>query len=210
MKTSNYTLHLILLAEILVIVFFAGLLPDSWIHEVVSFFYFLLYLTCVLLASKWKKELLVIAISLTALRIITSIFGFSNLAILLNLGNFLFFMFIVILLIRGIARSENVDGTVILEAINGYLISGILFSALVSVILQFEPGSFQIDMENEAGILNVVYFTFVTLTTLGYGDMVPVAPYAKSLSLLIAVFGQIYLTVIIALLIGKYANSNRT
>jgi ion channel len=50
-----------------------------------------------------------------------------------------------------------------------------------------------------------LYYTFVSFTTIGYGDIVPRAAYTKSLAMLIGVSGQIYVAVIIAMLIGKYA-----
>ena len=49
-----------------------------------------------------------------------------------------------------------------------------------------------------------IYYAFVTYSTLGYGEMLPLIPVAKSLATLAAVTGQIYLTVIIAMLVGKF------
>ncbi len=49
-----------------------------------------------------------------------------------------------------------------------------------------------------------LYFSFVTLTTLGYGDIMPASALAKSTTVIIAVTGQLYLTILIALLVGKF------
>ncbi len=51
-----------------------------------------------------------------------------------------------------------------------------------------------------------IYYTFVTFTTLGYGDIVPLVPISKSLSLVISISGQFYIAIIIAMLVGKYAS----
>jgi voltage-gated potassium channel len=49
-----------------------------------------------------------------------------------------------------------------------------------------------------------LYFSFVTLTTLGYGDVTPVSHLARSMAILIAVTGQLYMTILIAMLVGKF------
>ena len=49
-----------------------------------------------------------------------------------------------------------------------------------------------------------IYYAFVTMTTLGYGDITPVGSMARSLSIFFSVTGQLYLTMIIAILVGKY------
>lgn len=73
------------------------------------------------------------------------------------------------------------------------------------------PGSFA-GLDQYAGnelYWRYLYFSFVTLTTLGYGDVLPVNAYAETLVVLEAVVGQIYLTVLIAGLVGAYL-SDRT
>ena len=200
--------HILLLGEISLLVFISGVLPASWISGTVSFLYICIYLTCAFIASRWQRTLLPIAAVIVAMRILASFAGLDEFATWLSLLNFFFFLAIVILLISQIAASKKVNTKVIIEAINGYLLSGILFASLTNLIMQSSSGAYSFQLEHEAGIIDVIYYSFVTLTTLGYGDIVPVAPFAKSLSVLNAVFGQIYLTVIIALLVGKYANNS--
>lgn len=53
-----------------------------------------------------------------------------------------------------------------------------------------------------------MYFTFVSLTSTGYGDFLPLTPAAKSLSNLISITGQLYIAIIIATLVGKYLNKS--
>ena len=54
------------------------------------------------------------------------------------------------------------------------------------------------------------YYAFTALTTVGYGDVVPLTPVARSMSILISVTGQLYIAVVIALLIGKYISQDGT
>ena len=62
------------------------------------------------------------------------------------------------------------------------------------------------DAGNLGHFSEYLYFTFVTFTTLGYGDIVPLTPLARSISILISVCGPLYLAIIIAMLVGKYAS----
>ena len=53
-----------------------------------------------------------------------------------------------------------------------------------------------------------IYYTYVTISTLGYGDLVPISPAGRSIATLISLSGQIYIAVIIAMLVGKFASRN--
>ncbi|MEL6393410.1 MAG: potassium channel family protein, partial [Bacteroidota bacterium] len=55
---------------------------------------------------------------------------------------------------------------------------------------------------------DLIYYSFITLTTVGYGDIVPTNQIIKSVSIIIAITGQIYLTFVVAIIIGKYLASN--
>jgi len=85
---------------------------------------------------------------------------------------------------------------------------GLVFTFLIGLMIQFDPMSFNFSWAGEGTLHNSMYFGFVTFATLGYGDFVPLKPYAKSLSVLIAVSGQLYVAVIIALLVGKFSTQS--
>ena len=122
-----------------------------------------------------------------------------------------FFIVMVLTLILQIANKARVDARVILAAINAYLLLGMGFSIIVAVIDMANPGAF--GFPDAAGVTSRVsdhiYYAFVTLTTLGYGDVVPKAPYAKSLAILAGVSGQMYVAIVIALLVGKFVGSRK-
>ena len=120
--------------------------------------------------------------------------------------NIIFFILVVILLISQLVRANKVSSVVILEAINGYLLLGIAYSLLIALISHFDPGAFGFKghlFEGAAYQYDYFYYGFITYSTLGYGDISPLMPYSKGLSILITVSGQLYLAVIIATLVGK-------
>jgi hypothetical protein len=129
----------------------------------------------------------------------------------------------VFLLIE-VFRSTKVTGDTILGSICGYLVLGILFAALYSLSEELYPNSFNmpdhlgssqdlmtwvrhepgadsldVDEYNESLLM---YFSFTTLTTLGYGDISPRSNMARALSSLEAVLGQLYLAVLVARLVS--------
>ena len=85
-----------------------------------------------------------------------------------------------------------------------YVLFGFCGALLTAVIIFFEPAAFTIEATDISILHQCLYFSFVTITTTGYGDIIPLAPIAKTLAIFLAVFGQLYLTVVIAILIGKY------
>lgn len=121
-----------------------------------------------------------------------------------NLINVIFFQIIVVKMIIQIAKSKKADAGVIFDSINGYLMMGLMFVTWITVAMLYDPTSFSFNIENP-NTHDYIYFTFVTMTTLGYGEITPAVPFAKSLAILIATSGQIYVAIIIAMLVGKYA-----
>jgi len=130
---------------------------------------------------------------------------------------FCFNLFIVVFMVRHIAESKKVNMTIIINSINGYLLIGILGAVLLAMaeILQkflyhLDTGAINFAGGTAQGFHDFLYFSFVTLTTLGYGDVTPVSVFAKSVTLIIAVTGQLYLTILIAMLVGKFLSRRET
>ena len=134
---------------------------------------------------------------------------------LLGLAGFLSFfcfnVFITVFMIRHIARSKNVTVTIIINSINGYLLIGVLGAVLLAMteivqkfFLHSDTGAISLAGSSAVEFHDLLYFSFVTLTTLGYGDITPVSTFAKSLTVIIAVSGQLYLTILVAMLVGKF------
>lgn len=135
---------------------------------------------------------------------ITRVFDLSALRIIASFVIISFFILLVIRVLIQIARSKVVDEGVIAESISGYLLMGLMFSFLVDVVILFFPDSVNFPGTDTPDMAESIYFTFVTMSTLGYGDVLPTISITRSLSILVSVSGQIYLTVIIAMLVGKY------
>jgi hypothetical protein len=83
-----------------------------------------------------------------------------------------------------------------------YLIIGQIFAGLIGLVTLLEPGAVtHLEPLNNNFVGNLIYFSFVTLTTTGYGDIVPLHPYARSLANIEAVIGQLYPATLLARLV---------
>jgi hypothetical protein len=102
----------------------------------------------------------------------------------------------------------SVDSERIFAALDAYLLAGFLFAVAYWTLDRMWPHSFA----GAPGGLDpayALYFSFVTIATVGYGDVVPISDPARGLTLVEAVSGQMYLTVLVARLVSLYAQQRR-
>lgn len=125
-----------------------------------------------------------------------------------------FTMLAIVVLMRKIVRAVLVNAELIFGALLVYLLSGVLWSKFYFIENMMKPGSF-----HGAGILNFdsttflnayeqqfnfLYYSFATLATLGMGDITPLSHPAKSLTAIEAMFGQLFVAIIIAKLVSVW------
>jgi hypothetical protein len=113
-------------------------------------------------------------------------------------------------------REGPVTGYRIQGAIVVYLLLGLIFSSAYEIVERAVPDSFSYSSPGAAGsginfrlTHGLVYYSFVTLTTLGYGDITPVHPVARSLAVAEALIGQLYPAILIARLVSLEIESRR-
>ena len=92
----------------------------------------------------------------------------------------------------------------ILISITGYLIIGLLGGFLADGLERVIPESYYHSTGIELRLYNFIYYSYVTMTTLGYGDIIPITKKSQSLALILVMAGQLYLAVIIAINISKF------
>ena len=205
---SNSLLLLFLFFTIFIIPFFSNDIHKS----LYGTSYVIIFILSALSVKYVQKRVALFAIAVIIIHLISAILNMPTLFKIALPINFLFFLFIVGMLITGIARAENVTLLVILESISGYLLLGLCLSIMVALFVLFDPYSFNFQnlnnniTPNTHQTSNYIYYTFVSLTSTGYGDFLPLTPSAKSLANLISISGQLYIAIIIAMIVGKYLN----
>lgn len=108
-------------------------------------------------------------------------------------------------------RGRQIGSEQLYAALSAYLLAGLFFGQLYWVIDQFLPGSLGIAAAGTESSLShpaAVYFSFVTLASLGYGDIVPVSDLARGLAVIEVIGGQLYLAVLVARLVGIVRHSS--
>jgi voltage-gated potassium channel len=128
-----------------------------------------------------------------------------------------FFFFAAIAILITIFRRKDVTADAVVGAVCGYLLAGAAFGNLYTAIELIQPGSFSINSAIAAQLDNwharrflFGYFSLITLTSVGFGDITPIAPAAASLTWMEAVFGQFYLAVVVAQLVGIRIGQHRS
>lgn len=125
----------------------------------------------------------------------------------------LFFSLTGAALLRRVLRRGPLGRGRLHAAACAYLLLGHGAALVFSVLEHVQPGSFQDPLAGAApahavlvGYPHLVYYSFTTLTTLGFGDVIPLNPLARSLSTLLALMGQLYLALLVARLVGLYVS----
>jgi Ion channel len=173
--------------------------------------------TAVLVAASYalseRKHVFIIAILLSALSVLgTALLGafrqtwavlISHSIILVLLG------FFCVSILSYVLRRGRVNSDKIFAAICVYMLMGYGWSFVYSILVELQPNAFVATTEVGlhdfvARLLQLRYFSFMTLTTVGYGDIVPHSALARTFTVLEAVMGQFYLIVLIGRLVGLH------
>ena len=201
----------VLVVSVIFTAFVLPVLPEEWQKTVFKLAYSVIYISALFSLNKRSKIILVIFFATLILEWFSSLFNLGWLLIVSKSTNILFFLIIVFSLIMQIAKSREVTAVAILGSIAGYLLLGLVYSVFISIIIKNDPGAYSnMPVDFQQGGYNTasfsLYYSFVTLSTLGYGDINPLKPYTRSLATFIAVSGQFYIAIIVALLVGKFSS----
>ncbi|MCL6417315.1 potassium channel family protein [Aestuariirhabdus sp. Z084] len=114
----------------------------------------------------------------------------------------IFFLYVVYAVIRIIFSSTEITRDTLMGSVCIYLLLGFVWAFVFGALETIAPQSFK--GLDAAEIGSMVYFSFVTLSTLGYGDITPITRPAELLAVLEAIIGQFYLAILVARLMGMY------
>jgi len=121
---------------------------------------------------------------------------------------FLFYCMVTFEIIGQVWQSEYVNRNVILGLISGYICLGLIGFFICTSIELIDPGSFtglvSQQMNPEENREGLVYYSYITLLTIGYGDIVPTSKLARNAAMLIGLLGQFYMVIITAIVVGKF------
>jgi hypothetical protein len=120
----------------------------------------------------------------------------------------LFLIYLFVQLLRFVLRASRVNSEVLCAAISAYLLLGLIWSLNYAFVARVTPDAFVFSVGPESSRtmdrFNAFYFSFVVLSTVGFGDITPVSKVARMLAVTEAITGLFYVTVLISRLVAMY------
>ena len=192
-------------------IFISPIAGHSLFLQQVLYFYTYLVLLSAVSAIVVNKKQLYFYFGLYGISLVSSILFFKTRSMLWLAGSEAADMLMLMIAIWGIQnfmwRQKRVTRDLISGAICIYMLAGLVWSDAYSLCEIFRNGSFSgIDLGDNVFAIRgaLTYFSYVTMLTVGYGDILPVSFMARSLTILQGLFGQMYLAVFIAGILGAF------
>jgi voltage-gated potassium channel len=204
----------LLIIAVFLCAFVIPVFPPDWGKTPLRIGFTMIFVSGVMIRGGGKSYFVYLALTAFMMEWISGILSWEIIAIVSKTLNSIFFLIVIFSLFHKMATAKVVTAKVIMSSISGYLLLGILYSLLIAAIVQWDADAFNFAKgvnnhgDPATNLSNALYFGFVTLATVGYGDIVPLKPYTRSLATLISISGQLYIATIIGILIGKYASGN--
>lgn len=182
-------------------------------EEIIHIFFLLNILSGILLVSKTRKFLLgylilfLFGASFFAYTLVQKLSVEANYQVIRLAIYTLFYALVTLEIIRQVWHAKKVGKNVIIGLMSAYLSLGLLAFFMFLSIELIHPSSFSgsamigtIAQKSDA----LLYFSYITLLTIGYGDIVPLTPIAQKATVLTGLIGQFYIVVITAVVVEKY------
>ena len=183
---------------------------------------FAVMMVAAVLAISRSKRLLMIAVLLAVPTFVADIFrawfGTRISFLVDHTISMLFLGFIIVVILGYLFTQDRVTADLIFASLCVYLLLGTLWAVAYSTLVLLDPHAFSYPLMSDSSAdlrfgteatTAAFYFSLVTMTTLGYGDIVPMSSGAKILASLQAVLGQLYLAVLVARLVGLHISQSR-
>lgn len=161
--------------------------------------------------KKYLRVYTFLFVATLVLEMIQWLFGFGD-HTLLQLVRFallsLYYLIVTVAIILEVWHTREVTRNVISGVIGGYVALGLIAFFMLLGIEMADPGSFSgLDTTNgTAQTQSLMYLSYITLMTIGYGDIVPITQIAQKATVLVGLLGQFYLVIITGVVVGKYIN----
>jgi hypothetical protein len=115
-------------------------------------------------------------------------------------------LLVIVMMLANILATQRVSANTLFRAVSAYLLLGVAWAGIYHILVLVDPGAIR-PLGPGSSWGEFVYFSFTSLTTLGYGDITPVSPFAKSLVVVESVVGPMYLAILVARLVALYEHS---
>ena len=207
MKFANHYL----LASIFLVFFIGPVAFDYGLLSIVNLeILFLLILIFSIFLHQHDTKLFKVTVVSLIIILINILFFNNNQSVSQYFLKILIVSITIVELFREIFKTKIIDSHIISSAISIYVLVGIFWYLLFMFLLMIDPDSFDIRNFNpEMVSIDMIYFSFTTLTTLGYGDITPVSYTAKMWSITEAMMGVMFLAVMISRVVSLFGSKKK-
>jgi len=207
MKFANHYL----LASILLVFFIGPVAFDYGLLSIVNLeILFLLILIFSIFLHQHDTKLFKVTVVSLIIILINILFFDNNQSVSQYFLKILIVSITIVELFKEIFKTKIIDSHIISSAISIYVLIGIFWYLLFMFLLMIDPDSFDIRNFNpEMVSIDMIYFSFTTLTTLGYGDIIPVSYTAKMWSITEAMMGVMFLAVMISRVVSLFGSKKK-
>ncbi|SMY15660.1 potassium channel family protein [Photobacterium aquimaris] len=164
--------------------------------------------------KSWFRFLLSLVVAWLVAVIIRAVLGVEEIEVIMLLLMFIFFYGTFRSIMRQILFTGSINTNKIIGSMTLFLLLGLMWAIGYLILIHFLPGSFHGINKGpwHENFADAAYFSFVTLTTLGYGDILPITPIAKVFAYLEAIVGVFYMAIVVSSLVSssrvQYFNDN--
>ena len=207
MKFANHYL----LASIILVFFIGPVAFDYGLLSIVNLeILFLIILIFSIFLHQHDSKLFKVTVASLIIILINILFFDNNQSVSQYFLKILIVSITIVELFREIFKTKIIDSHIISSAISIYVLVGIFWYLLFMFLLMIDPDSFDIRNFNpEMVSIDMIYFSFTTLTTLGYGDITPVSYTAKMWSITEAMMGVMFLAVMISRVVSLFGSKKK-
>jgi len=144
---------------------------------------------------------------LLTLKLSSSVYLYASFAALFG-----FLLTTITFTLKQVAVGTDISPNRLVGAVCVYLLLGVIWAIAYTILEMVSPGSFGgfVPLQGRGWDNEWLYFSFVTMTTLGYGDLLPVSATARALAYMQAVFGQLYVAILVAGLVSAYISGRQS
>lgn len=207
-KLYSKRFNILLLSQVLIL-FGALLFPVDFFEEYISPLLFLLNLFAGSLlfhlrkrSRKFLQSLLLVIVLVYAVRF----FELENkwLIVVEFCTYFTFYLLLTREIIIQVWNDTEINSNTLIGLVSGFINLGFIGFFICMSIELIHPNSFQFPNNGVSLVENLLYYSYITLLTIGYGDISPITPLAQKAAIFIGLIGQVYLVFLTGIMVGKY------
>lgn len=198
-----------LLLALLLVMLVSPFLEATLLHRffMVVLFALVLLAAIVIASEDHRHRIIALTIGLPwmALNVVVLFWEATAIEIYANLLAFLFSVYVLSIVLGHIIRAQAVDLNILLGAASAYLLIALAWTTSYLLIFGLDPEAFSlVHGEGRPYFHQFLYFSLTTMTTVGYGDITPVNPFAQIWATMEAVVGTLYMALLVARLVSLY------